>query len=823
MKKLFKVKYLFIAISVWTFFNSCTTNKLLSDQEKVNLIQSLQANKVTLPNGWTITPHGKQIPLHDLPLNMVISPSKKWMAITNNGQSTQSIQIVDLMKDSLVSEYIMDKAWLGLAFSNDEKYIYASGGNDNKIVVLQHVNGSLTKSKDIVLDSIWPVKVSPAGLCVSATSLYVVSKENNQLYTIDLNTNSIQNKFALAAEPYTCLLSKDQKILYISLWGGSQILAYNTENQTLANSISVDKNPNEMTITEDGKYLYVAHGNDNTVTVINTATQKVIEVLTCSLYPDAPVGTTPNSVTLDQKDSRLYVANADNNCIAVFDVSKKGFSKSLGFIPVGWYPTVVRVHHNKVYVANGKGLTSYPNPKGPNPVASTSPQYKGANPAANRGTQYIGGLFKGSLSVFSVPDNERLSLFTEMVYKNTPYTKSKETNAEGEKNNPIPMKVGDKSPIKYVFYVIKENRTYDQVMGDVKEGNGDESLCLFPEKVTPNQHAIAKQFVLLDNFYVDAEVSADGHNWSMGAYANDYVEKTWVTSYGGRGGTYDYEGSRKIAFPRDGFIWDFAAKAGISYRSYGEFVEQRKNFPNLQHNFSPTFPSYDLNIKDTTRYRHWKQDFDSLLAMNKVPNLNIIRFGNDHTAGARIGMPTTQAMVADNDLAVGMFIEHLSKSGIWEQTAIFILEDDAQNGSDHIDAHRSIAYVAGGFVKRGYTDHTMYSTTSMLRTMELILGLPPMSQYDAAAVPMWRCFQNKADNTPFYSIRNNIDLNEMNVAVSMNSKKSQEFDLSKPDLINDLEFSRIVWQSVKGLNSEMPAPRRAAFLKYEEKEDGDDD
>lgn len=211
MKKLFNVKYLFIAICVLLLLNSCSTNKLLSDQEKLNLVQTLQSNKVTLPNGWSITPHGKQIPLHDLPLNMVISPSKKWMAITNNGQSTQSIQIVDLMKDSLVSEYIMDKAWLGLAFSKDEKYIYASGGNDNKIVVLHHLNGILTKAMDIVLDSIWPVKVSPAGLCIGASSLYVVSKENNHLYTIDLNTNTIKNKFALAAEPYTCLLSKDQK------------------------------------------------------------------------------------------------------------------------------------------------------------------------------------------------------------------------------------------------------------------------------------------------------------------------------------------------------------------------------------------------------------------------------------------------------------------------------------------------------------------------------------------------------------------------------------------------------------------------------------
>jgi hypothetical protein len=322
---------------------------------------------------------------------------------------------------------------------------------------------------------------------------------------------------------------------------------------------------------------------------------------------------------------------------------------------------------------------------------------------------------------------------------------------------------------------------------------------------------------------VDAEVSADGHNWSTAAYANDYVEKSWVTSYGGRGGTYDYEGTRKIAFPKNGFLWDFAVQAGLSVRSYGIFTAKPEFMPNLEGNICTKYPNYDLSIKDSLRFEIWKTDFDSLLAIDKVPHLNLVRMGNDHTAGARIGFPTTSAMVADNDLAVGMFVEHLSKSPIWGESVVFILEDDAQNGSDHVDAHRSTAYVAGGFVKRGYVDHTPYSTSGMLRTMELILGLPPMSQYDAAATPMYRCFSHEVDPTGFTSRPNQIDLNELNVEYNANAAKSAEMDFSKPDLIDDLELNRIVWQSVRGLDSEMPAPRRAAFLRFSENEDEDED
>jgi hypothetical protein len=351
-------------------------------------------------------------------------------------------------------------------------------------------------------------------------------------------------------------------------------------------------------------------------------------------------------------------------------------------------------------------------------------------------------------------------------------------------------------------------------------GNGDPNLCLFPEKVTPNQHWLAREYVLLDNFYVDAEVSADGHNWSTAAYANDFVEKTWPTSYGGRGGNYDYEGTRKVAFPKGGFIWDNCKRAGVSYRTYGEFADDNKaNYETIEGHFCPNYSSWDMDYQDISREKDWQRDFDSLLQINQVPRFNTIRFGNDHTSGMAKGAYSPYASVADNDLAVGRFLEHLSNSKIWKESAVFILEDDAQNGADHVDAHRSIAFVISPYVKRRYVDHTMYSTTSMLRTMELILGLPPMSQYDAAATPMWRCFTDKPDFTPIRAIEPGVSIDERNAWVEPLSRISETWNLAEVDAVPDREFNEVLWKAIKGLDSEMPAPRRAAWLRADRDDD----
>jgi YVTN family beta-propeller protein len=579
-----------------------------------------------------------------------------------------------------------------------------------------------------------------------------------------------------------------------------------------------------MILSKNGQYIYVCNGNENTVSVIDANKNAIIETLNTALYADAPNGSTPNGLALSADEKTLYIANATNNCLAVFDVSKPAMSKASGFIPVGWYPTSVKVIGKSIWVANGKGFTSMANPNGPNPLGQRqSVAHHLADSTRPAAVQYIGGLFKGKLSIISEPTPNQLLAFSKAVYSNTPYTPKKELTAEGRSNNPIPTTKGQKSPIKYVFYVIKENRTYDQVLGDLPQGNGDTSLVLFGEKITPNQHAIAKEFVLLDNFYVDAEVSADGHNWTMGAYANDFVEKTWPTSYGGRGGTYPAEGKRELGNNKGGFIWNACKRSGVSYRSYGEFVDDGKaNIEELKGHFCPSYTGYRLDVRDTTRFYQWKRDFDSLLANNAVPQFNSIRMGNDHTEGLKKGAPTPFAHVADNDLAVGLLVDYLAKSRIWNESAVFIVEDDAQNGADHVDAHRSTAYLAGGFVKRRFVDHTAYTTTSILRTMELILGVSPMSQYDAAATPMWRCFDTIPKASDYTFRPSNVSLNEKNVAVNKWQQQSEKFNLAKEDAVPDLEFNEVLWHAIKG-ETPFPGAKRSAFVQVGTKEDDDDD
>ena len=781
--------------------------------------QSNLPNAVKLPNGWSLSPAGISFALGDLPLNIAVSPSKTLMAVTNNGQSVQSIQLIDPESEKVLHSLVVPKSWYGLKFSADEKYLYAAGGHDNWIYQLEINNERLIIKDTIKLGKKWPNRIGPAGMDIDDVKqlLYVVTRENKSLYIINLKTKQVQQQISLSSEAYTCLLSPDKKTLYISLWGRNKVMAWDLVAQR-KKEWPVGDNPNEMCLTKDGRYLYVANALDNSVSVIDTREGRVLETLNAALFPDAPSGSTSNGVALSDDEKTLYVANADNNCLTVFDVEKPGQSESEGFIPVGWYPTNVKVIREKIYVSNGKGFSSQANPYGPNPARSRENViYQGGDSTKPIDVQYIGGLFKGTMSVIPTPDEKTLALWSKAVYENIPYTKDKETNAQGEPGNPIPMKLGEPSPIKYVFYIIKENRTYDQVLGDMPEGNGDTSLVLFGEKITPNQHALAREFVLLDNFYVDGEVSADGHNWSLGAYATDYLEKTWPTNYGGRGGDYGAEGTKEIANNKV-FLWDQCKAKGISYRTYGEFADNGKaNLPVLEGHFCPYYTSWDESVKDTVRFRQWQREFDSLLAVNAVPRLNTLRFINDHTEGLRPNRPTPFAHVADNDLAVGMFIEYLSKSPIWKETAIFIVEDDAQNGPDHVDAHRTTAYVAGGFVKRGYVDHTMYSTSSMLRTIELILGLQPMSQFDAAATPMWRSFTATPTLTPFKARPSNIDLDARNPNNrSALALKSLSFDFTKEDAAPDLEFSEVIWKAVKGEHSVMPAPRRAAFVKVSE-------
>jgi YVTN family beta-propeller protein len=817
MKKLPFSQILCYAVVFLSIIIGCNAPKSGTFNDDM-LYKTLSAKRIQLPNQWKLTPAGTSLPLGDLPLNIAVSPSKKLFAVTNNGVDKHFIQLFNTeggIKE--VSKMDIAKAWYGLVFSDDEKRLYASGGHDNTVVVFSINNQNLKRDTVIKLGEPWDKdKIGPGGIALddATNRLFTVAREDSMLYVCNTQSLTIEKKIPLSSEPFTVVVSKTLNEVYVSLWGAKRVLVFDLKTLDKKTEIVVGDHPNEMILNKKQDALFVANSLDNSVSVIDLKTKKVLETLNAALYPNAPNGSTTNSLALSEDEEMLYIANADNNCLSVFEVENLGNSHSEGFIPTGWYPTSVRVFGDKILVANGKGMSSAPNPQGPNPFNKRDD---------NRHAQYIGKLFHGTLSIIDVPSEKDLAVYSKLTYENTPYSKEKELNTEGEKGNPVPMKVGDVSPIKYVFYIIKENRTYDQVLSDVKGGNGDTSLLLFPKSVTPNQHFIAENYVLFDNFYVDAEVSADGHNWSTAAYANDFVEKTWVTSYGGKGGKYDYEGTREVAFPKSGFIWDNCKRKGVSYRTYGEFADDNKaNYPTLEGHFCPNYSSWDMDYQDIRREKDWKHDFDSLLAINKVPRFNTIRFGNDHTSGMSKGAYSPRAAVADNDLAVGRLLEHLSNTSIWKESAVFIIEDDAQNGADHVDAHRTTAYVISPYVKRKYIDHTLYSTSSMVRTMELILGMPPMSQYDAAATPMWRAFTAQPDFTTFKALEPSYNLNERNLADNELSRRSQYFNLAQLDAVPEREFNEVLWKAIKGMDSEMPAPVRAAFVKMGEDKDDDD-
>ncbi len=650
--------------------------------------------------------------------------------------------------------------------------------------------------------------------------------------------------------PYGCVVDEKRGRLYVSFWAQACVAVVDLKTRELVTRWATEEHPNEMLLSKSGQRLFVANANRNSVSVLDTETGKSIETLVAELLPNSPPGNTPNSLALSPDEKYLFVANANINTVAVFDVSQSGKSTSLGFIPVGWYPTSVRVTPDgkKLLVANGKGLISKPNRHGP--AAGREP------PVSVR--EYIARLMQGTLSIIDLPARDKfdsqMKQWTQRAYSCLPAT-ARTNSAVGDEvtslttnknqslltstptnkwDNPIPRKIGDPSPIKYVFYVIKENRTYDQVLGDMPEGNGDPTICLFGEKVTPNHHALAREFVLLDNFYVESEVSADGHEWTMGAYATDFVEKMWPLSYGHnqhKKFMYPAEGNFPIAVPAGGYLWDRAREAGVSYRSYGEFILNGKKptdpgkarMKALEGHFDPWYRGFDMDYMDVKRVERFISELKRFEKEGDMPQLQMVRLPNDHTSGTASNKYTPTAQVGDNDLAFGMFVEAISRSKFWPQTAIFVVEDDAQNGSDHVDAHRTIAYAISPYTKRRSVDSTMYSTSSMLRTMELILGLKPMSQFDAAAIPMFNSFTSKPDPTPYACRPAQVDLSERNRPNAPGQRRSAKMDFTKEDAADDLALNEVIWQSVKGENSVMPPPRRAAFVFNHPKGDDDDD
>jgi YVTN family beta-propeller protein len=780
-----------------------------------------------LPNGWKIAPAGRHLAVGDFPLAMALSPDQDFVIVANNGTAKPTLAVVDLGRFQVRSRKVLEHAWLGLAWHPDGVRLYSAGAASNTITELRWASGLLGSARTIVLAppqrTLGPGRFENAGfvggLAVhpDGKTLFAAQLFGQRVVAVDLESGTVRAQAELPAEPYTCLMSADGSKLFVSLWGGAKVLVLDPSTLAVEAEVPVGEHPNAMALSKDGQRLFVACANTNAVWAVDLGRMAAREQISVALYPKAPPGTTPNALAVSPDGKTLLVACADNNTVAVTDIAEPGKSEVDGFVPVGWYPTAVAFAKDAsgFLVLNGKGLSPQANPRGPQPIADDE-------------SGHIRGLLTGAISAVPMPDPATLVSHTRRVYELTPYSdRTKLSPPPPKQASAIPARVGAPSPIRHVFYVIRENRTYDQVLGDMPQGNGDPRLTLFGEEITPNAHALAREFALFDGFYVDAEVSYDGHAFSMGAYATDVVEKLWPTLYGRRGGAYLSEGEfaqrnayGNLSAPPDGYLWDFAARAGVSVRSYGEFARREQpggrviaSVPGLEGRVHPEYPPWDLRIPDNARVDVWLREFREFEEKGGLPRLSIIRLGNDHTEGTRPGAVTPKSMVAENDLALGRLVEAISKSKFWKESAVFVLEDDAQNGPDHVDAHRSVLLVASPYARRGIVDSTLYTTSSVLRTIELILGLPPMSQYDASARPLFAAFGMTPDLRSFEARKARVSLDERNAADAPGAAASMAMNLEEADVAPELELNEVIWKSIRGRDSFMPPPVRAAFVR----------
>ncbi len=632
----------------------------------------------------------------------------------------------------------------------------------------------------------------------------------SNIVVFDTKTRQIVTRIPVDVNPYELVFAPDGRSLYVSNWASSSVSVIDTNQNQVVATIGVGSNPNDMKLSNDGR-LFVACSNDNTVHVIDTKTRRQIEVISTTFTPQAPEGSTPDALTVDSARHLLYVANADNNDVAVVNIADAKHSEVLGFIPTGWYPSALALSRDgrKLFIGTSKGESAHADIKGP-----TSPLASKYN-----GDETVKTLQKGSVEFLDVSNlRKQLAGFTKQVLANSPYNDSQLTVARNTKfPSIIPSVVGAGSPIEHVIYVIKENRTYDQVFGDMLKGNGDARLAIFGKKVTPNQHALAEQFVLLDNLYCDGEVSVDGHSWSNSAYATDFNERLWPPTYAG----FSDALPSRAYIPSAGHLWDLARRKGLTYRSYGEYAARASDGTTMEGGtradalFGHVSPHFRKNMatRDPENMKVFLKEFDeyeknieSPDAEKRLPNYIVMSLPENHTRGTAPGAFTPTAMVASNDYAVGLLVDRVSHSKYWASTAIFIIEDDAQDGPDHVDARRTAGLVISPYVHRGIVDSTMYSTSSMVRSIELLLGLPPMSQYDAAAMSMYASFGIEKDNSPFTVIQPQTDLDAKNTDRSYGANLSKRMDFSELDEAPMAELNEIIWKSVRGAYSPMPAP-----------------
>jgi YVTN family beta-propeller protein len=678
------------------------------------------------------------------------------------------------------------------------KHVLLSTGGTNTTICLYAFsleNGHLREQPGVVIPAIPRAKRFIGGLAEGIDgSVFIASIHDNKIYRIgpaDKDAASVE----VGYHPCAIALSPDGAVLAVANWGDRSMTLIDSASLKVLGTVTVGSHPSAVAWSGDGR-IFIANAGGDTVSVVSQKTMLVTETIRTSLDFQVPVGSTPVALAVDSVSKRLYVANADNNDVAVVNIADDDESKVMGFIPTGWYPCALTTSADgkSIFIGTGKALDKFV-----------------ANAASKT---YIGNLLTGHVSIVPSPDEKALAGYTRQVLANTPVPRAADQLAKNQSD----VLANAFGKIKHVVYVIKENRTYDQVFGDMPQGNGDPSVTMFGEKVTPNHHAIARNWVLLDNLYCNGEVSVDGHAWCDAAYASDFTERSWTNTYSKRNGV---DADDRLDRQPGGYIWDDAMAHHLSFMSYGEgsqFLATPDQAPDVDDketksgHFSQPWQKAAWRMgggaRDYERMNIFINDMHAAEKTGDWPALMVMSLPEDHTAGRKVGSRTPDACVGSNDLAVGEMVDAISHSKFWPETAIFIIEDDAQNGQDHVDAHRTVGLVISPYTRRGVVDHTMYTTSSMVRTIELMLKLPPMTQYDAAATPMFASFMTTPDLRPYTVEKQRIDLAAKNLPKNPGAKASAMLDLSDLDKADPDKLNQILWDYFKP-GTPMPAPVRS--------------
>ncbi len=874
-----------------------------SNSSDVTSVGTSQDGSVVTPQNQVVRPYGNIVPLVNMrPQTIALAPDKSFAVVSGRTAellvfdpgTNKIIQKVPFPNEKQLqtnekdpSEHLPPDAsgqvsFTGLIFSNDGKSIYLSNVNGSIKVFRVTADGNVEPSHTLKLpEANAPRRAAeiPTGLAISSddSRIYVCGNLSNQLYELEIATGKLLRTWPVGVAPYDVRIVG--KHAFVSNWGGGRpkdgdtvgpagkgtivkvdptthvasegsISMIALEGESPITETLVGLHPSQMTVTPDHRWVVCANAASDTLSVLNAVTGEWKCNIWMRARPSDLFGAAPNAIVCSDDGTRLYVANGSQNAVGVvrFDTDEPEESRLIGLIPVGWYPGALALdsQRNSLYVANLKGLPTVPRKQTDGTEGFNSHHHN------------------GSVSSFVIPAESELPILSTIVEKcirRTNILQAALPPRPGQAPKPVPERIGEPSSIEHVVYIIKENRTYDQVFGDLEIGRGRKDLCIFGEEVTPNEHKLAREFPLLDNTYCSGILSADGHQWSTAAISTDYLEKSFsafARSYPDGMGIDEQDA---LAYSPVGFIWDNAVLHKKTIRNYGEFMMPdvrwregkgsgaikfldcfqawRDGNQNVLFGCTPAIESirtysptetvgWDMNVPDQYRADFVIRELKEFESKNEYPNLVIICLPNDHTSGTSPNCPTPRSCMADNDLAFGRIVEALSHSRFWSKMAIFAIEDDPQAGWDHVSGFRTTAFCISPYSRGRGIVSTQYNTTSMLRTMEQILGLPPMNQFDASATPMFDCFLNVADLRPFESVAANIALDEMNPdpkairdeilredAIVSSRINFREIDKAPEDLLN-----KILWRSMRGSHVEYPS---WATGEEDEEEETDDE